>query len=97
MKRYDTSPTDLPRAPNTSGGDPKEDQARDKLGQALSLQVQLLDVTGSSVWKSGLSSRLSYCGAFRTQLVPKLAPRLQPERNLARFARQIALGLQSGR
>ena len=43
------------------------------------------------------STRLSYCGAFRTQLVPKFAPRLQQERNLARFAHQIALSLQCRR
>ena len=35
---------------------------------------------------SDFKTRLAYCGAFRTQLVPKLAPRLQLERNLARFA-----------
>ena len=39
-----------------------------------------------------VDARLSYCGAFRTQLVPTSAPNLQQERNLARFARQIALG-----
>ena len=38
-------------------------------------------------------ARLTYCAAVRTQLVRKLAPELQKQRSLARFARQIALGL----
>ena len=43
-------------------------------------------VTDCAMFRDVLS-RLSDCGAFRTQLVPKLAPRLQPQRNSAREAR----------
>ena len=42
-------------------------------------------------------TRLSYCRAVRTQLMPELTPRLQPERNSARLTCQVASGWQPGR
>ena len=42
------------------------------------------------------NDKLSYCCAFKAQSMPKLAHKLQRERNLARFARQFAWGCSLG-